>query len=111
MMALTAPGTAASTSERDHQLPVMTMAYTAGDLTAVVHAPRALVGTRPLVFQFRGFDDVAQSLARQGFVVVLVDDRTTLSRHAALWHALNERTGPLVERFRGFAGHFSVAEP
>ena len=48
-MVLTAPSTAASTSVRDYRPAVMTLEYTAGDLNAVVHAPRTLVGTRPLV--------------------------------------------------------------
>ena len=110
-MVLTAPSTAASTSVRDYRPAVMTLEYTAGDLNAVVHAPRTLVGTRPLVFNFRGYDYIAQSLAAQGFVVVLVSDRTALSRHVDLWRELGEGKGPLAERFGGFTGHFSVAEP
>jgi hypothetical protein len=77
----------------------------------VVHAPRTLVGPRPLVFNFRGFDELAQSLAQEGSIVVLVSDRTALDRHMELWRSLSEAQGPLAERFRGFAGHFAVAEP
>ncbi|MEU0882296.1 hypothetical protein ABZ345_27105 [Lentzea sp. NPDC005914] len=111
VMVLTAPSTAAATSIRHYRPAVMTMGYAVGDLHAEVHAPRTLVGTRPLVFNFRGYDDIAQSLAQQGSVVVLVSDRTALDRHMRLWRELSEAKGPLAERFRGFAGHFSVAEP
>jgi len=110
-MVLTAPSTAAATSVRHDRPAIMTMDYAVGDLKAVVHAPRTLVGTRPLVFGFRGYDDIARSSAQQGSVVVLVSDRTSVDRHAQLWRELNDREGPLAERFRGFAGHFSVAEP
>lgn len=110
-MVLTAPSTAAATSVRHHHSAVMTMEYAVGDLKAVVHAPRTLVGLRPLVFHFHGFDEIAQSLAQRGSVVVLVSDRTAVDRHAELWRSLSEGEGPLVERFRGFADHFAVAEP
>jgi hypothetical protein len=110
-MVLTAPSTAAATSVRHYRPAVMTMEYAVGDLKAVVHAPRTLVGTRPLVFGFRGYDDIARSSAQQGSIVVLVSDRTAVDRHAQLWRELNDREGPLAERFCGFAGHFSVAEP
>jgi hypothetical protein len=110
-MVMIAPSTAASTSVRHYQPAVMTMEYTVGDLHAVVHAPRTLVGPRPLVFNFRGFDELAQSLAQEGSIVVLVSDRTALDRHMELWRSLSEAQGPLAERFRGFAGHFAVAEP
>ncbi|MDT7788255.1 MAG: hypothetical protein QOF58_6674 [Pseudonocardiales bacterium] len=110
-MVLTAPSTAAATSVRHYRPAVMTMEYSVGGLHAVVHSPRTLVGTRPLVFQFRGYDEVAQSLAQQGSVVVLVSDRTALDRHLELWRSLSKAEGPLAERFRGFAGHFVVAEP
>ncbi|KJK44537.1 hypothetical protein UK23_29000 [Lentzea aerocolonigenes] len=110
-MVLTAPSTAAATSVRHHRPAVMTMEYSVGDLRAVVHSPRTLVGTRPLVFQFHGYDEVAESLARQGSVVVLVSDRTAVDRHLELWRSLSKAEGPLAERFRGFAGHFTVAEP
>ncbi|PWK82827.1 hypothetical protein C8D88_11277 [Lentzea atacamensis] len=110
-MVLTAPSAAATTAVREHRPAVMKMEYTVGDLNAVVHSPRALVGTLPLVFSFRGNDDYAQSLAQQGSVVVLVSDRIAVDRHRELWRQLSEAGGPLVERFRGFAGHFAVAEP
>lgn len=110
-MVLTAPSTAASTSVRPYRPAVMTMEYAVGELNAVVVAPRTLVGTRPLVVNFRGFDEVAESLAQQGSVVVLVSDRTALDRHLRLWRELSEGKGPLAERFFGFAGHFTVAEP
>ena len=110
-MVLTAQSTAATTPVRHYQPAVMRMEYTAGDLNAVVHSPRTLVGTMSLVFNFRGNDDYARSLAQEGFIVVLVSDRTALSRHVELWRQLSETEGPLVERFRGFAGHFVVAEP
>ncbi|MFJ8959656.1 hypothetical protein ACIRG5_09700 [Lentzea sp. NPDC102401] len=59
------------------------------ELTAVVHAPRTLVGKRPLVLlahgcwkwpcpagdafpSYHGYDHLAEELARQGFVVVPV---------------------------------------
>src|SRR5687767_5256183 len=103
-MVLTAPSTAAATSMRHHHhSAVMTMEYAVGDLKAVVHAPRTLVGVLPLVFHFRGFDEIAQSLAQRGSVVVLVSDRTALDRHVELWRSLSRGEGPLVERFRGFA--------
>ncbi|MET9632325.1 hypothetical protein ABZX92_33200 [Lentzea sp. NPDC006480] len=110
-LVLTAPSTAAATSVRHHRPAVMTMEYSVGDLHAVVHSPRTLVGTRPLVFQFRGYDEVAQSLAQQGSIVVLVSDRTAVDRHRELWRQLSEARGPLAERFRGFAGHYGVPEP
>jgi hypothetical protein len=111
VMVLTAPGTAATTPVREYRPAVMRMEYAAGDLTAVVCSPRTLVGTRPLVFQLRGDDHRVLSLAQQGSIVVLVSDRAALSRHVELWRQLSEADGPLAERFGGFAGHFSVAEP
>ncbi|GAB2831093.1 hypothetical protein [Lentzea nigeriaca] len=110
-MVLTAPGTAATTQVGEYRPAVMRMEYAVGDLTAVVHSPRTLVGTRPLVFHPRGYDYKAQSLAQQGFIVVLVSDRAAMGRHVELWRQLSGAEGPLAERFRGFAGHFSVAEP
>lgn len=110
-MVLTAPSTAAATSVRHHHYAVMTMEYAVGDLKAVVHAPRTLVGLRPLVFNFPGFDEIAQSLAQRGSVVVLVSDRTAVDRHVELWRSLSRGAGPLGERFHGFAGHLVVAEP
>ena len=89
----------------------MTMAYMVDGLHAVVHSRRALVGSRPLVFAFRGYEEVARSLAQQGSIVVVVSDRTALDRHMDLWRALSEQKGPLAERFFGFATHFTVAEP
>ncbi len=110
-MVLTAPSTAATTSLDDYQPAIMRMEYAVGDLTAEVHAPRTLVGVLPLVFNFRGYDYLARDMARRGFVVVLVSDRLSLDRHAQLWRELDAGAGPLAERFRGFARHFSVAEP
>ncbi|HEX8870705.1 MAG TPA: hypothetical protein VF821_33885 [Lentzea sp.] len=107
-MVLTAPSTAAATSVRHYQPAVMTMEYTVDGLHAVVHSPRTLVGTLPLVFNFPGYDEVAQSLAQKGSVVVLVSDRTALDRHLELWRSLSRAEGPLAERFRGFAGHVAV---
>ncbi len=110
-MVLTAPSTAATTSVRHYRPAVMTMEYAVGDLHAVVHSPRTLVGTRPLTFHFRGYDEVAESLARQGSVVVVVSDPTAVDRHLRLWRDLSEAKGPLAERFRGFAGHFAAPRP
>ncbi|MFD4637218.1 hypothetical protein ACFWN2_07870 [Lentzea sp. NPDC058436] len=107
-LVLTAPSTAAAPSQDDYRPATMKMTYEVGDLVAVVHAPRTLVGVRPLVF---GHEFTAPQLAQQGAVVVVVSDRWSMDRHRALWRALNERGGPLAERFAGFAGHFSVAEP
>ena len=73
-MVLTAPSTAAASSVRHYQPAVMTMEYTVDGLHAVVHAPRTLVGARPLVFGFRGYEEVARSSARQGSVVVVIDE-------------------------------------
>ncbi|MEV6237361.1 hypothetical protein [Lentzea sp. NPDC051838] len=109
-MVLTAPSTASATSVRHYRPATMTMQYTVDGLHAVVHSPRTLVGTRPLLFQFRGFDEVARSLAERGTVVVLVSDRTTLDRHVELWRSLSRGEGPLAERFGGFAGQISVPE-
>jgi hypothetical protein len=105
---LTAPSTAAAPSQDDYRPATTTMAYEVGDLVAVVHAPRTLVGALPLVF---GHEFTAPLLARRGAIVVVVRDRWSLDRHRELWRELDERTGPLAERFAGFAGHFSVAEP
>ena len=110
-LVLTAPSTAASTSSQVYRPAIMRMEYTVGALTAVVHAPRTLVGERPIVFDYRADDNHAQTLARRGFIVVLVRDPAVLTRHLELWRDLHERTGPLAERFAGFAGHFAVAEP
>ncbi len=104
--------TAATTSPDDSRRPaVMTMEYETGGLTAVVHSPRTLVGVRRLVFSSRGNDLYAEELARRGFVVVLTDDRLSLDGHRELWRDLAGGGGPLAERFRGFAGHFTVVEP
>ena len=105
---LTAPSTAAAPSRDHHRRATMTMTYEVGDLAAVVHAPRTLVGVEPLVF---GNALTAPLLAQQGAVVVVVRDRWSVDRHRELWRALDERTGPLAERFAGFAGHLAVAEP
>lgn len=107
-MVLTAPNTAATTSSQDYRPAVMRMEYAAGELTAVVHAPRTLVGLRPLVFNRSGYDYRARELARQGFIVVLVSDPAVLDRHVELWRDLRTGSGPLAERFRGFSGHFSL---
>lgn len=108
-MMLTSPSTAATTSGDDYSPAVMRMDYAVGDLTAHVHAPRTLVGVRPLVFGFH--DDLARESARQGFVVVVVDDRWSVAAHEELWRELNAGGGPLAERFAGFVGNVAVAEP
>lgn len=110
-MVLTAPSTAVATSSQVYRPAIMRMEYTVGDLTGVVHAPRSLVGERPLVFNDRGYEVRAQVLARQGFIVVLVSDTAVLNRHLEMWRDLHAGSGPLAERFAGFAGHFAVAEP
>ncbi|MFJ8959655.1 hypothetical protein ACIRG5_09695 [Lentzea sp. NPDC102401] len=111
-LVLTAQSTAAAPSQDDDYRPATTSTrYEAGSLTGVVHAPRTIVGVRPLVFHFRGSDVYAQELARQGFVVVLVDDRFSLDGHRALWREVVVSRGPLAERFARFAGHLAVAEP
>ena len=107
-LVLTAPSTAAALPPDDHRPATTTMKYQAGDLVAMVHAPRTLVGVRPLVLTH---DVSAQVLVRRGAVVVLVHDPSSLTRHRELWRELSAGTGPLAERFSGFAGHFSVAEP
>jgi hypothetical protein len=109
-LVLTAPSTAATTSQV-YRAAVLRIEYTVGDLTGVVHAPRTLVGERPLVFNYRGYDAHAQELARQGFIVVLVSDPAVLNRHLEMWRDLHAGSGPLAERFFGFAGHFAVAQP
>ncbi|MFD9702890.1 hypothetical protein [Lentzea sp. NPDC059081] len=111
-MVLTAQSTAATTPPHADDVPaVMRMEYRENGLTAAVHAPRTLVGERKLVLSFRGGDAYAEELARQGFVVVLVDDRLALDGHRDLWRELARGGGPLVERFSGFVGHVVVAEP
>ncbi|MCX2947868.1 hypothetical protein [Lentzea sp. NEAU-D7] len=107
-LVLTAPSTAATPPPDDDRSATTTMTYRAGDLVAVVHAPRTLVGVRPLVLTH---DVSARVLVRRGAVVVLVHDPSSLARHRELWRELSAGTGPLEERFGGFAGHFSVAEP
>lgn len=107
-LVLTAPSTAAAPSQDDHRPATMTMTYRVGDLVAVVHAPRTLVGMRPLVLTS---DLAAQALVRRGAVVVRVTDPSALERHRELWRELGSGTGPLAPRFGGFAGHFSVAQP
>ncbi|MEU3643880.1 hypothetical protein AB0E59_10925 [Lentzea sp. NPDC034063] len=109
-LVLTAQSTAAAPAQDDDYRPAtMSLRYEAGSLTGVVHAPRTIVGVRPVVFNVRGSDVYAQELARQGFVVVLVDDRFSMDRHRELWRAIG--TGLLAERFGRFAGHLAVAEP
>jgi len=107
-LVLTAPSTAAAPSQDDHRPATTTMTYEVGDLVAVVHAPRTLVGVLPLVLTH---DLTAGRLVHRGAVVVLVADRSSLHRHHELWRELNAGAGPLAERFAGFAGHFAVAEP
>ncbi|GLY51540.1 hypothetical protein [Lentzea sp. NBRC 102530] len=107
-LALTAPSTAAAPAQEESRPATTTMTYEIGDLTAVVHAPRTLVGARPLVLTS---EISAQRLVRQGAVVVLVHDRSALPRHRELWRELSAGTGPLAERFAGFAHHVVVAEP
>lgn len=108
---LTARSTAAAPSQDDHRPATMTMRYETGRLTGVVHAPRTLVGVRPLVFNVLGSDVYAQELARQGIVVVQVDDRSAMERHRELWREAGAGRGPLAQRFAGFAGHVVVAQP
>ncbi|MFJ5985193.1 hypothetical protein [Lentzea sp. NPDC092896] len=111
-LVLTAQSTAAAPSQDDDYRPAtMSLRYEAGSLTGVVHAPRTIVGVRPVVFNVRGSDVYAQELARQGFVVVLVDDRFSMDRHRELWRGVVAGTGPLAERMGRFAGHLAVAEP
>ncbi|MCX2947869.1 hypothetical protein [Lentzea sp. NEAU-D7] len=117
------------------------------ELTAVVHAPRTLVGVRPLVLlahgywkpcagdqwvwpcpsgdafpSYRGYDYLAEELARQGFVVVSVSVNgvnagemgqiadvaraAVMNRHLELWRDLNQGKGPL--RLPGFRGHVDL---
>jgi hypothetical protein len=117
------------------------------ELTAVVHAPRTLVGKRPLVLlahgywkpcaddqwkwpcpagdafpSYRGYDYLAEELARQGFVVVSVSVNgvnagemgeiadvaraAVMSRHLELWRDLNDGRGPL--KLPGFRGHVDL---
>lgn len=108
---LTAPNTKASPSQDDYRPATMTMRYDAGALTGVVHAPRTLVGVRPVVFNVLGSDAYAQDLARQGIVVVQVGDPSAVERHRELWRDLRAGRGPLALRFGGFTGHLAVAEP
>ncbi|MGW6445843.1 hypothetical protein [Lentzea sp. NPDC055074] len=111
-LVLTAPSVAAAPSRDDDYRPAtMTMRYETGWLTGVVHAPRTLVGVRPLVFNTLGTDAYAQELARQGIVVVQVNDPSAMERHRQLWRDVKEGRGPLAQRFAGFAGHVAVAEP
>ncbi len=110
-LVLTAPATVATTASHEHIPAIMRMDYEVGDLSAAVHSRRTLVGKRSLVFTFRGNDEHARDLARQGFVVVQVSDRLSLDGHRELWHRLSAGTGPLAERFRGFAGHVAVPRP
>ncbi|MGI5500871.1 hypothetical protein [Lentzea sp. CA-135723] len=120
------------------------------ELTAVVHAPRTLVGKRPLVLlahgywqpcrgdqwvwpcpsgeqfpSYRGYDYLAEELARQGFVVVSVSVNgvnagelgeiadvaraAVMSKHLELWRDLNDGKGALAGRLSGFRGHVDLA--
>ncbi|MET9227927.1 hypothetical protein [Lentzea sp. NPDC003310] len=106
-LVLTAPSTAAAPSQDDYRPATTTMTYQVGDLAAVVHSPRTLTGARPLVITR---DPGARALASRGAVVVLVDG-SSIDRHRALWRELTSGTGPLAERFGGFAGHVVVAQP
>jgi hypothetical protein len=108
-LVLTAPSTAAAPSRDDDYRPAtMTTTYQVGDLVAVVHAPRTLTGVRPLVVTR---DHTARALVGRGAVVVLVTGPSSLDRHRDLWRELGSGSGPLAERFGGFAGHVAVAEP
>jgi dienelactone hydrolase len=120
------------------------------ELTAVVHAPRTLIGKRPLVLlahgywktcrdteewvwpcprgesfpSYRGYDYLAEELARQGFVVVSISANgvnageplqpadvaraALMSKHLELWRDLDAGTGPLASRLRGFTGHVDL---
>ncbi|MFD4676255.1 hypothetical protein ACFWNN_41485 [Lentzea sp. NPDC058450] len=119
------------------------------ELTAVVHAPRTLVGKRPLVLlahgywqpcrgdqwvwpcpggdafpSYRGYDYLAEELARQGFVVVSVSVNgvnagemgeiadvaraAVMSKHLEMWRDLNDGKGPLAGKLQGFRGHVDL---
>ncbi|SMC97854.1 alpha/beta hydrolase family protein [Lentzea albidocapillata] len=119
------------------------------ELTAVVHAPRTLVGKRPLVLlahgywkpcaddqwvwpcpsgdafpSYRGYDYLAEELARQGFVVVSVSANginagmlgetadvaraSLMSKHLEMWRDLNDGRGPLARKLPGFRGHVDL---
>lgn len=111
-MLLTSGETSAITPPPTGYRPaVMRWEYETGGLAAVVHSPRTLVGARQVVFGFLGNDLYAEELARQGFVVVLPDDRLSADGHRELWRGLSRGEGPLAERFPGFSGHLVVAEP
>lgn len=162
-MVLAAP----TSSAADHGISIRKVEYSLGDrafqvpgfhstpggpvadleLTAVVHAPRTLVGKRPLVLlahghwkpcrsdewvwpcpagdafpSYRGYDYLAEELARQGFVVVSVSVNgvnagemgeiadvaraAVMSKHLEMWRDLNEGRGPL--RLPGFRGHVDL---
>ncbi|WP_086667232.1 alpha/beta hydrolase family protein [Lentzea kentuckyensis] len=167
-MALTAPTTSAAPD--GYGSGVRTVEYSLGDrafqvpefhtgpdgpvadleLTAVVHAPRTLVGKRPLVLlahgywktcrseeewlwpcpkndsfpSYRGYDYLAEELARQGFVVVSLSANGVnagelgqpadiararlMSKHLELWRDLNDGKGPLVQQLHGFRGHVDL---
>jgi dienelactone hydrolase len=167
-MVLSAP--AASAAPGEHSSGVRKVEYSLGDrafhvpgfhtepggpvadleLTAVVHAPRTLVGKRPLVLlahgywktcrneeqwvwpcpqgdsfpSYRGYDYLAQELARQGFVVVSMSANGVnagelgqpadvaraelMSKHLEMWRDLNEGRGPLADRLHGFRGHVDL---
>ncbi|MFD4676254.1 hypothetical protein ACFWNN_41480 [Lentzea sp. NPDC058450] len=107
-LVLTAPSTEAAPAQDEHSPTTMTMTYEADGLVGVVHAPRTLVGALPLVLTS---DISARPLVRQGAVVVVVPDRSALPRHRELWRELSDGTGPLAQRFAGFARHVVVAEP
>ncbi|NGY60975.1 hypothetical protein G7043_18750 [Lentzea sp. NEAU-D13] len=120
------------------------------ELTAVVHAPRTLVGKRPLVLlahgywkpcandqwvwpcpagdafpSYRGYDYLAEELARQGFVVVSVSVNGVnagemgqiadvaraglMSKHLEMWRDLDDGKGPLAQKLQGFRGHVDLA--
>ncbi|MGW6935465.1 hypothetical protein ACWGE0_35760 [Lentzea sp. NPDC054927] len=166
-MVLTAPTTSAAPDQ--HGSGVRKVEYSLGDrafqvpgfhrepggpvadleLTAVVHAPRTLVGKRPLVLlahgywkpcandqwvwpcpagdafpSYRGYDYLAEELARQGFVVVSVSVNgvnagemgeiadvaraSVMSKHLEMWRDLDEGKGLLTRKLQGFRGHVDL---
>jgi dienelactone hydrolase len=166
-LALAAPTSSAAPEE--HRSGVRKVEYSLGDrafqvpgfhtepdgpvadleLTAVVHAPRTLIGKRPVVLlahgywkpcqndqwlwpcpqgdafpSYRGYDYLAEELARQGFVAVSVSVNginagelgqpadvaraAVMSKHLELWRDLNEGKGPLAHRLREFRGHVDL---
>lgn len=83
---------------------IMEMRYTVDGLSGAVHSRRTITGVRTLVVTGRA--ELAPSLARQGFVVVVAP--VEQQRHAELWRQVEEGRGPLFERFAGFRGHLDI---